>query len=97
MNETHKLALAWLSLVLLSVGGAALGGQPDAGFMITVLVALVMGIKVRIVCDRFLELPTATRRIRQLMYAFCYGMPILVILTSAFGDALARLTAKLII
>ena len=71
MNETRKLDLAWLSLVLLSVGGAALGGQPDAGFMITVLVALVMGIKVRIVCDRFLELPTATLRIRQLMYAFC--------------------------
>ena len=31
------------------------------------------------------------------MYAFCYGMPILVILTSAFGDTLAQLTAKPII
>lgn len=97
MNETRKLDLAWLSLVLLSIGGAALGGRPDAGLVVTVLVALVMGVKVRIVCDHFLELPTATRRIRQLMYAFCYGMPILVILTSAFGDTLAQLTAKLII
>ncbi len=97
MSETRKLDLAWLSLVLLSIGGAALGGQPDAGFIVTVLVALVMGIKVRIVCDLYLELPTATLRIRQAMYTFCYGMPILVILTSAFGDILAQLTAKLII
>ncbi|ENO88897.1 hypothetical protein [Thauera linaloolentis] len=96
MSEIRKLDLAWLGLVLLSVGGAALGGRPDAGLGVTALVALVMGIKVRIVCDHYLELPTATRRIRRAMYAFCYGMPIVVILTSAFGDTLARLTGALI-
>ena len=63
---------------------------------VNVLVALVMGIKVRIVCDRFLELPTARRGIRLAMHGFCYGMPVLVILTSAFGDTLARLTGALI-
>lgn len=96
MSEIHKLNLAWFGLVLLSVGGAALGGRPGTGFGITVLVAVVMGIKVRIVCGHYLELPTAARRIRQAMYAFCYGMPILVILTSAFGDTLARLTGVLL-
>ncbi|CAH1748125.1 conserved membrane protein of unknown function [Thauera humireducens] len=96
MNEIRKLDLAWLGLVVLSVVGAALGGSPDTGFGVTVLVALVMGIKVRIVCDRFLELPTARRGIRLAMHGFCYGMPILVILTSAFGDMLARLTGALI-
>ena len=96
MNETRKLDLAWTGLVLLSVGGATLGGQPDTGFGITVLVAVVMGIKVRIVCNHYLELPTATQRIRQAMYTFCYGMPVLVILTSAFGDTLAHLTGVLL-
>ena len=55
-----------------------------------------MGVKLRIVCNHFLELPTAARRIRQVMYGFCYGMPIVVILTSAFGDGLATLTGKLV-
>jgi len=96
MSETRKLDLAWIALVLLSVGGAALGGGPDADMGVTVLIALVMGIKVRIVCDHYLELPTATRRIRQAMYAFCYGMPILVILTTAFGNTLAQMTGALI-
>ncbi|MGL5632692.1 MAG: hypothetical protein ACRDD3_10045 [Azovibrio sp.] len=96
MSEVSKLNLAWFGLVLLSVSGAALGGRSDAGFSVTVLVAVVMGIKVRIVCGHYLELPTATRRIRQAMYTFCYGMPIIVILTSAFGDTLARLTGALL-
>ena len=30
------------------------------------------------------------------MHAFAYGMPLLVVLTSAFGDTLARLTGALI-
>ncbi|MFT3757766.1 hypothetical protein [Thauera sp.] len=96
MSETRKLDLAWLGLVLLSVGGALLGGGQDHGFGVTVAVALVMGLKVRIVCGYYLELPTATRRIRRAMYTFCYGMPIVVILTSAFGDILARVTGALL-
>ena len=58
--------------------------------------ALVMGIKLRLVCGHFLELGAATPRIRHLMYAFCYGMPALVVLTTAFGPAIERLTAALI-
>ena len=96
MNETRKLDLAWLGLVVLSIGGAVLGGGQDHGLGVTVLVALVMGLKVRIVCSYYLELPTATRRIRRAMYTFCYGMPIVVILTSAFGGILAAVTGALI-
>lgn len=93
MSDTRKLDLAWLALVGLSVIGAGLGGQHSSGLGMSALVALVMGIKVRIVCDHFLELPTAHRRIRQAMYTFCYGMPLLVILTTAFASQFAWLTA----
>lgn len=96
MSATRKLDLVWLLLVLLSVAGAGLGGRADAGFGVTVVVALVMGIKVRLVCDHFLELGSAHRRIRLAVYGFGYGMPLLLILTTAFGDTLARLTGALI-
>lgn len=96
MSETRKLDLVWLGLVLLSIGGASLGGSDDPGLGVTAMVALVMGLKVRLVCDYFLELRTAHHRIRLAMYTFCYGMPILVILTSIFGDLIARATSALI-
>jgi hypothetical protein len=92
----RKLDLAGLMLVLLSVGGAGLGGSAEGGFGVTVAVALVMAIKLRLVCEHFLELGSATPPIRRLMYAFCYGMPALVILTTAFGPTIERLTAALI-
>lgn len=96
MSETRKLDLAWLALVLLSVAGAALGGSPDSGLGVAAAVALVMALKLRLVCDHFLELRGANRRIRRLMQAFTYGMPLLVVLSTAFGDLLARLTGALI-
>lgn len=96
MTATHKLDLAWLVLVLLSVAGAALGGSADDGLGVTVMIAAVMAVKLRLVGEHFLELGSATPRIRQLMYAFCYGMPVLVVLTSAWGGTLARLTGALI-
>ncbi len=96
MSETRKVDLAWLLLVLLSVAGAGLGGRADAGVGVAVMVAVVMAVKLRLVCDHFLELRSAHQRIRLAVYAFAYGMPLLVVLTSAFGDTLARLTGALI-
>ncbi|MCK0512944.1 cytochrome C oxidase subunit IV family protein [Aromatoleum buckelii] len=95
MIETRKLDLAWITLVLLSIGSAGVGGTADPDLGVTAIIALVMGVKVRIVCTYFMELDTASRRIRRSMYAFCYGMPTVVVLTSVFGDVIARLTAVL--
>ena len=96
MSAIRKLDLTWLMLVLLSIGGAGLGGSADSGLAVTAMIALVMGVKLRLVGEHFLELGSATPRIRWLMYAFCYGMPILVILTTAFGPTIERLTSALI-
>ena len=96
MNATRKLDLAWLTLVLLSIGSSSVGGAADPDLAVTMLIALVMGIKVRIVGAYFMELGTASRTIRRAMYAFFYGMPALVVLTSVFGDDIARVTAVLI-
>ena len=96
MNSGRKLDLAWLMLVLLSAGGAGIGSADPSGLAVAVVVALVMAVKLRLVCTYFLELHEAHPRIRSAVMTFCYGMPILVILTTAFGDTLARLTGALI-
>ena len=58
--------------------------------------AVVRAVKLRLVSSYFLELHEAHPRIRSSVQLFCYGMPILVILTTAFGASLARLTGALI-
>ncbi|WP_345794939.1 cytochrome C oxidase subunit IV family protein [Thauera sp. JM12B12] len=97
MNAERKLDLAWVALVLLSIGGARLGSGDDDGFAIAALVALVMAVKLLIVSRYFLELHEAHPRIRRAVYLFCYGMPILVILTTGFREPLARLTGAALI
>lgn len=96
MDTRRKLDLAWLMLVLLSVGGAGIGSANTDGLGVAVVVALVMAIKLRLISTYFLELHEAHPRIRGAVLSFCYGMPIVVILTTAFGDTLARLTGALI-
>ena len=96
MNTQRKLDLAWLMLVLLTVGGAGIGSTDRSGLGVAVIVALVMALKLRLVASYFLELHEAHPRIRTAVQTFCYGMPILVILTTVFGNSLARLTGALI-
>lgn len=97
MNAERKLDLAWVALVLLSIGGARLGGADDDGFGVAVVVALVMGAKLLIVSRYFLELHEAHPRIRRAVHLLCYGMPFLVIATTGFREALARLTGAALI
>ena len=92
----RKIDLAWLLLVLLSLGGAGIGRADANAVLVATGVALVMALKLRLVSTYFLELHEAHPRIRAAVQLFCYGMPILVILTTAFGASLARLTGALI-
>lgn len=96
MQDTRKLDLTWLGLVALSLAGAVLGGTQEPGLAATVFIALVMAIKVKLVCDHYLELSRAHPRIRLALQAFCYGMPLLVIVTSLTGPLIARLSSALI-
>ena len=93
---SRKIDLAWLMLVLLSVGGAGIARSDANAVLVAVGVSLVMAIKLRLVCNYFLELHEAHPRIRRAVLAFCHGMPILVILTTAFGDTLSSLTGALL-
>lgn len=91
---THKQALdiLWIGLCALTLGGAYLGEAAEPGLAVTLLIAATMAFKGRMVIDHFMELKTANRRIRNLMRAYFYVLPMVTVLTYLFGDRLASLT-----
>lgn len=92
MSHEKLIDLLWLVLVALTLGGSLLGETAEPGLAVTLIISLTMAFKGRMVIDHFMELKTANRTIRNLMRAYFYVLPLLVVLTSLFGDRLARLT-----
>lgn len=92
MSHEKLIDLLWLVLVALTLGGSLLGETAEPGLAVTLIISLTMAFKGRMVVDHFMELKTANRTIRKLMRAYFYVLPLLVVLTSLFGDRLARLT-----
>lgn len=96
MKPARKLDRAWLGLVLLTLASVALAGRGATPLALAAGVAVVMALKLHLVCAHFLELHEAHPRIRLAISLFCYGMPVLLVLATAFGPALARVTGLLI-
>jgi hypothetical protein len=92
MAHKRLLDLLWLLLVALTLGGSYLGDAAEPGLAVTLVIALTMAFKGRIIIDHFMELKTANRTVRSLMRAYFYVLPLVVVLTTLFGDWLARLT-----
>jgi hypothetical protein len=95
-TEAHHKRIVdrvWLALVALTLGGAWLGENADAGWAVTFFVAGVIAIKGRLVIDHFMELRDANTRLRRLMNLYFVVMPLAVIAVYLYGDMLARLTS----
>lgn len=93
MARDKLLNLLWLLLVALTLGGAWLGEAADPGLAVTLVISLTMAFKGRLVVDHFMEMKTANRTLRALMRGFFYVLPAVTVLTTLFGDWLARLTS----
>jgi len=92
MSHDKLLDRLWIVLVVLTLGGALVGESAEPGFAVTLIISLTMAFKGRVVVDHFMELKTANRKIRNLMRAYFYVLPAVTVLTSLYGDWLARLT-----
>lgn len=93
MSQRKWLDLAWLLLVMLTLGGAWFGEAGEPGLAVTVFVAAVIAVKGRLVTEHFMELRDANVRIRRLMNLYFVVVPALVVAVGVFGDRLARLTS----
>lgn len=82
----------WLLLMGLTLLTTALAEGAAPGVWMTVAVAVVIGIKGRLVVDHFMELRTARAPIRHLMNAYFYVFPTLIVLASLFPEQLKAWT-----
>ena len=92
MTHDKLLDALWLLLIILTLAGTLIGESADPGLGITLVICLTMAFKGRMVIDHFMELNHANRKVRNMMRAYFYVLPTLTVLTSLFGDWLARLT-----
>lgn len=83
----------WLTLIGLTLVGAWLAETGEAGTPLTLTVAALVAIKGRTVIDGYMEMRQASPRIRRVVYAFNAAIPLMIIASHYFGDALARLTS----
>lgn len=82
----------WLGLVTLTLLGALLAETGHAGWILSLFVAAVILLKGGLVIDQYMEMPTAKRSFRRIMYTFSTFLALMVLLTQGFGEALMRLT-----
>lgn len=82
----------WLLLVALTLAGAWLAETGRAGWPLALVVAGLIAVKGRLVIDRYMEITGAHPRIRAVLHGFVVLVPLLVVLSQGWGDALKRWT-----
>ena len=95
MNKIQKIDIAWLALMLLTLSGGLMGKHVEAGFWITVMIALMTFLKGRLVIDNFMELEEASPVIRWVVVGFCTIIPMLMILTYIWTDQLVSFSQSI--
>jgi len=86
------LDYVWLVLMGLTLTSAWLAENEEPGFWVTLLVAVTIGIKGRLVVDRFMELHNAHPYIRFAMNFYFYVIPSMIMLVYLFPEVLANAT-----
>ncbi|MCU7840957.1 MAG: cytochrome C oxidase subunit IV family protein [Candidatus Thiodiazotropha sp. (ex Troendleina suluensis)] len=82
----------WLMLIGLTFLGALIGERGQAGWLLTLTVAVLIALKGSIVIDHYMEMRSANQRIRGILRLFITLIPILVIFFYSWGEDIRRLT-----
>lgn len=83
----------WLMLIGLTFLGALIGERGQAGWLLTLTVAILIALKGSIVIDHYMEMRSSNQRIRDILRLFTTLIPILVIIFHSWGEDIRRLTA----
>jgi hypothetical protein len=92
MFDSKSVDVIWLMLLGLTLLAAAVAESPDQGFILTLVIALTVAFKGRMIVDRFMELKGANRLLRNSMRIYFYVIPLLIVLVYLFPELIVRLT-----
>jgi len=90
--KLRSIHTVWLVLMLITIGSALLAESGATNLMITLLIALSIMIKGRLVVEQLMELRSANSYIRFAMNFYFYVVPLLIVLVYLIPDHLAALT-----
>lgn len=92
MLANRSIHVVWLLLMLITLGSALLAESGETSLLITLLIALSVLLKGRLVVERLMELRSANRYIRFAMNFYFYVVPTLIVLVYLIPDQLASMT-----
>lgn len=92
MLVNRSIHVVWLLLMLITLGSALLAESGETNLLITLLIALSVLLKGRLVVERLMELRSANSYIRFAMNFYFYVVPGLIVLVYLIPDQLASMT-----
>jgi len=93
MTSSKSLDIIWLLLMGITVMNAFIAENTTASAAITILVAISVAYKGRMVVDHFMGLKGANRHIRNWMNAYFYVIPAMIVFVYVFPETLAQWTS----
>jgi len=92
MKHIKLINTLWLILMLLTLYSVYMAELATPGLNSVAIMAIVLGIKGRIIVDYFMELKEAHVILRTLMRVYFYVIPALIILVYLFPEQIAQWT-----
>ncbi|WP_271271509.1 cytochrome C oxidase subunit IV family protein [Aliamphritea hakodatensis] len=81
----------WLVLITLTLGSAVIAESAEPSLIITLAVAVTVGVKGWLVVDYFMELRNAHRYFRIAMNLYFVVLPMMILLVYLFPEGIANL------
>ncbi|MBA1444918.1 MAG: cytochrome C oxidase subunit IV family protein [Chromatiales bacterium] len=92
MFTNKSIDFVWIQLMLLTLLSAFIAETADTGLVVIIIVAVTIGYKGRMIVDHFMELINANRYIRASMRLYFYIIPLMIVLTYLFPEAIVHAT-----
>ncbi len=92
MSSYKILDYVWLALMVMTLASAFLAESAEPSLLVTLLIAVTIGLKGRLVVDRFMELKNAHPYIRFAMNFYFYMLPLVILLVFLFPEFIADIT-----
>ncbi len=87
-----KAEKIWLVLIGLTSAGAWFAETGEAGWPLTLIVAVLIAVKSRLVIDHYMEMIRANKRFRYVLYAFVAVVSLMVLLSHGWGEVIRNIT-----
>lgn len=89
MTDIKRVNILWFVLIVLTLFSAFMAEQAPEGFSSVAIMAIVLGIKGRIIVDYFMELKDINVVLRTLMQAYFVVIPLIIIAVFLFPEHIA--------